>query len=103
MQTSPTPCPGGVTDATLLWLATGRPPTPADRVRALPPHMSGALAQESSGQSRRRPEVEQELGEKTVSPTLRALQIKGGAEDRFWFQGWVGAGVPHAQVMECRV
>lgn len=49
--------------------------------------MSGALAQKSTSQSQRRPEVEQELGEKTMSPTLRDFQIKGGAEDRFWFQG----------------
>lgn len=58
--------------------------------------MSGALAQKSTSQSQRRPGVEQELGEKTMSPTLRDFQIKGGAEDRFWFQGWVGGRFPHA-------
>lgn len=47
--------------------------------------------------------MEQELGEKTMSPTLRNFQIKGGAEDRFWFQGWMGARVPHALGMGYRV
>lgn len=65
--------------------------------------MSGALAQKSTSQSQRRPEVEQELGKKTMSPTLRDFQIKGGAEDRFWFQGWVGGRFPHALGMGYRV
>lgn len=47
--------------------------------------------------------MEQELGEKTMSPTLRDFQIKGGAEDRFWFQGWVGGRFPHALGMGYRV
>lgn len=76
---------------------------PEDRLWALPSQMSGALAQESTSQSQRKPEVGQELGEKAVSPTLGDFPIKGKAEDRFWFQAWVRAGVPHAQGMGYRV
>lgn len=64
--------------------------------------MSGALTQQSTSQSQRKPEVGQELGEKNVSHTLRDFPIKGGAEVRFWFQGWVVAGVPHVQGMGYR-
>lgn len=39
----------------------------ADRFGALPPQMSRVLAQESTSQSQRRPEVGQELGEETVT------------------------------------
>lgn len=46
--------------------------------------------------------MRQELGDQTVSPTFRDFQIKGIAEDRFWFQSWVGAGAHHAQGMGSR-
>lgn len=64
----PHPTSWGVTTASLLWLK--------DRLGTLPPQMSGALAQESTSQSWRRPKVGHRLGEETVSPTIRDFQVK---------------------------
>lgn len=64
---------------------------------ALLPQMSRALAQRASASLRGGGAGAGGQDCVTYFPT------KGMAEDRFWFQGWVEAGVPHAQGMGSRV